>query len=80
MIHGKQQCTCGPTFGPLANHNAKVADRLEERLLQIKKCQFDMHSKVGMQFQDLLSAWAVGKVGAFEIWDFVRDNITKENK
>lgn len=80
MIHGKQQCNCGPNWGQLAEHNAKVADRLEEKLLRIKECQYDMHSEVGIKFQDLLADWACGKVGAFEVWDFVKDNITKENK
>jgi len=42
--------------------------------------EYDMHSEVGIKFQDLLADWAVGKVGAFEVWDFVKDNITKENK
>jgi hypothetical protein len=40
--------------------------------------EYDMHSEVGIKFQDLLADWACGKAGAFEVWDFVRDNITKE--
>jgi len=63
--------------------NSTMADWPEEQdpaFGRINKYEYDMHSEVGIKFQDLLADWAVGKVSAFEVWDFVKDNITKEKK
>lgn len=42
--------------------------------------EYNFFSDVGEEFNKLLADWACGKACAFEVWNFVRDNITKEKK
>lgn len=57
---------------------AIISELLRKELTSLT--EYDMHSEVGIKFQDLLSRWTVGEVNAYEVWNFVRDSLTKEKK